>query len=182
MSADGKGTFLRYRVVPDAGEEHLDEAALKDQDHHFLYEELPKRVAEGPVTFKVLAQVAEEGDKVDDATVHWPDSRQVVELGVLKLEGTMGNSGNEQKHIIQSHASKGLRRLGILYWKFVLVCILSVVGSAGLLVEILSRGYDVATSSATSLGRGLLFLRVIYTMAAPLIACSIDGAMLQDCN
>lgn len=100
VNAEGKGTFLRYRVVPDAGEEHLDEAALKDQDPHFLYEELPKRVAEGPVTFKVLAQVAEEGDKVDDATVHWPDSRQVVELGVLKLEGIMENSDKEQKHII----------------------------------------------------------------------------------
>jgi catalase len=100
VNAEGKATYFRYRVVSDAGVETLDEAALKDKDANFLFDELPKRVAESPVTFRLLAQIAEEGDVVDDATVHWPESRPLVELGTLKLESLVPDNDKEQKHII----------------------------------------------------------------------------------
>ena len=100
VNTEGKSVYFRYRIVPDAGEESLDDAALKEKDSNFLYDELPKRVAEVPTSFRILAQIAEEGDVVDDATVHWPGSRPLVELGFLQLESILQNNDKEQKYII----------------------------------------------------------------------------------
>ena len=57
-------------------------------------------MAEGPISFKILVQVAEEGDVTNDATVHWPESRPVVELGVVKLDAVVPDNAKEQKYII----------------------------------------------------------------------------------
>jgi catalase len=45
-------------------------------------------------------QVAEDGDVVDDATIHWPETRKLVELGTLTLTVPVADSDHEQKHII----------------------------------------------------------------------------------
>ena len=100
INAEGKATHFRFRITPDAGVATLEAAALKERDPNFLYEEISKRVAEGPVTYKLLAQIAEEGDVVDDATVQWPETRQLVELGTIKLETAVQDNDTEQKRII----------------------------------------------------------------------------------
>jgi len=101
IANDGKETHVRYSFVPELGVEALDDAALKAKGEDYLQEELPARLASnGPFSFRLLAQIAEEGDVVDDATVHWPDSRPVVELGVVKIEGIVSENAKEQKHII----------------------------------------------------------------------------------
>ena len=45
-------------------------------------------------------QVAAEGDTVDDATKHWPESREQTELGVIELTSVVPDSVAQQKHII----------------------------------------------------------------------------------
>ena len=100
VNAEGKSIFFRYRILPAAGEDHLDEAATKEKGPNFLYDELQKRVAEETVTFRVMAQLAEEGDEVNDATVHWPESRELVELGTIKVGTVVPDNAKEQKQII----------------------------------------------------------------------------------
>ncbi|KAF2488312.1 heme-dependent catalase [Lophium mytilinum] len=104
VDAAGKGRFFRYRVLPVAGQKDLDEEGVKKESGEYLYEEIKKRVGGGgePVEFKLVAQLAEEGDVVNDATVHWPESREVVELGTVKVEGLVeeGKQVEEQKTII----------------------------------------------------------------------------------
>ena len=100
VDADGKKKYFRYRVVPDAGEENVDEAALKEKSDSYLYEELSKRVAEGNTTSQLKAQIAEDGDVVDDGIVHWPESRKLVTLGAVNLEKMVPDTQKEQKHII----------------------------------------------------------------------------------
>jgi len=100
IDSAGKATFIRTHVVPDAGVQTLDAEAVKEKDPDYLQKELTTRLAEGPISFKLLAQVAEEGDVTDDATVRWPETRQVVELGSFKLEAVLPNNAKEQKHII----------------------------------------------------------------------------------
>lgn len=100
VNAEGKSTFFRYRILPAAGEDHLDEAATKEKGPNFLYDELQKRVAEETVTFRIMAQLAEEGDEVNDATVHWPESRELVELGTIKVGAVVPDNAKEQKQII----------------------------------------------------------------------------------
>lgn len=99
---DSKVTTLRYRIVPVAGEEHLDADALKSKSPTYLFDELPERLKSGPIEFKLLVQVAEEGDATDNATVIWPEEREIVELGTLKIEKTLGEeeSRAQQKQII----------------------------------------------------------------------------------
>lgn len=100
VNAEGKSIYFRYRILPEAGEDHLDEAATKEKGPDFLFDELQKRVTDGPVVFRVMAQLAEEGDEVNDATVHWPESRPLVELGTVKIGTVLPDNAKEQKRII----------------------------------------------------------------------------------
>ena len=101
VDGEGRETVFRYRVVPSLGEEHLDGEGLKGKGPDYLFEEMMKRVEGGEETvFKLLAQIAEEGDVVDDATVRWPESRELVELGEVRVEKVVGENAEEQKKVI----------------------------------------------------------------------------------
>ncbi len=99
---EGKATTLRYRIVPVAGEAHFDTEALQTKSATYLFDEFPERLQAGPIAFKLLAQIAKEGDITDDATEIWPEEREVVELGTLEIEKTLGDeeSRAQQKRII----------------------------------------------------------------------------------
>ncbi len=100
INHDGTEQFGRYRIVPEAGNEHLDEAAAAAKGPNYLFEEIAERVAAGPVSFTLLAQVAEDGDAVDDATIHWPEHRRQVVLGRIVLTAPVADDAKEQRQII----------------------------------------------------------------------------------
>ena len=100
ISAEGKETFVRYRIVPVEGEKHLNDIELQSKDANFLFSELSERLSKEPISFKIVAQVAEQGDVVNDATVHWPEDRKIVELGVAKLTSFEAQDAKLQKKII----------------------------------------------------------------------------------
>lgn len=100
INGSGNEQFGRYHLVPDAGVSLLDEAATKAHPNDYLFTEIATRIAKGPVRFKLLAQLAGPGDIVDDATIHWPASREVAELGTLELTAPVPDHEAEQKHII----------------------------------------------------------------------------------
>jgi catalase len=97
---DGASRYGRYRVMPDAGIEHLDDASVKSKDANFLFDELTQRIAAGPIGFRILVQVANKKDVVDDATIHWPEDRQLIELGTLVLTEVVPDNKHEQQKII----------------------------------------------------------------------------------
>ena len=53
-----------------------------------------------PIKFKILVQLADDGDVVDDATVHWPENRTQHESGTISLSAPVPDSDHEQKQII----------------------------------------------------------------------------------
>lgn len=97
---DGVSRFGRYRIVPEAGEEHLDDAATAAKSANYLFDEIAERFAKGPVKYKVLVQLANDGDVVDDATIHWPEDRTLLELGTISLTAPVAGDANEQQQII----------------------------------------------------------------------------------
>jgi len=99
-NAAGESRFGRFRIVPEAGIAHLGDAAARAKSPNYLFEEIAERVARGPVRFRVAVQVARGGDVVDDATVHWPEGRQQVELGRLELTAAVPNGPREERRII----------------------------------------------------------------------------------
>jgi catalase len=99
-NADGASRSGRYRVLPVAGNAYLDEAGAAAQTPNFLFDELQERIAQEPVRFRIVVQLAEEGDIVDDATVRWPADRQQLTFGELALTAIAANNASEQQHII----------------------------------------------------------------------------------
>ncbi|HEX4447687.1 MAG TPA: catalase family peroxidase [Polyangiaceae bacterium] len=100
IDKDGIRRYGRYRIVPDGGVDYLGDAATAARGPNFLFDELPKRLAAGPVGFQVQVQVANEGDVIDDATKIWPDDRRMVTLGKLALTSLVPDDAHEQKTII----------------------------------------------------------------------------------
>jgi len=99
-NADGVTRNGRYRIVPVDGNDYLTDEQVAAIGANYHFDELAERVAKGPVKFKILVQVAEPGDTADDATVHWPESRELVEFGGLELTEVIPDSVAQQKHII----------------------------------------------------------------------------------
>jgi catalase len=85
INSQGLARYGRYRIVPQAGVEHLDDATAKAKGENYLIEELTKRIASGAIRFDVQVQIANDSDIVDDATIHWPANRPVIQLGSLAL-------------------------------------------------------------------------------------------------
>ena len=97
---NGVSKYGRYRIDPDAGVEHLTNDAAAGKDPNYLFDELATRVAKSPIGFQILVQVAQDGDIVDDATVHWPADRPFVPFGRIVLTAAVTDNEKEQKHII----------------------------------------------------------------------------------
>jgi catalase len=97
---DGVSRYGRYRIVPEAGIDHLPDAIAAARSANFLFDELAERIAKGPIAFRILAQLANDGDTVDDATIHWPEDRTVLDLGTITLTEPVPDNAQEQKHII----------------------------------------------------------------------------------
>jgi len=99
-NAAGDKRFGRYRIVPEQGNDYLTDAQVAGLAANYHYDEMAQRAAQAPVRFRILVQLAGQGDVVDDATVHWPESREQVEFGTLELDKAMPDSPAQQKHII----------------------------------------------------------------------------------
>jgi catalase len=99
-NGDGISRYGRYRVLPVAGNEYLNEAAAAARGPNFLFDEIKERIAREPVRFRVVVQLAEDGDTIDDATVRWPEGRPQRAFGEISLQEIAANDAGEQQHII----------------------------------------------------------------------------------
>ncbi len=101
VNRDSKPQYVRYSWLPE-----IPEVAMKlwqsrlwraphRKDPDFLRTELVERVAQWPVRFRLAAQLAEDGDPVDDARKVWPRDRQTITIGVLDLT-EMGSWNGDQ--------------------------------------------------------------------------------------
>jgi catalase len=97
---DGVSRYGRYRVVPETGNDHLNEATAATRGANFLFDELADRIANGPVKFRIVVQLANDEDVVNDATIHWPQERPLQELGTVVLTEPVRDDAHEQKQII----------------------------------------------------------------------------------
>lgn len=100
IAANGSGRFGRYRILPDAGNDYLDAAAAASRGADFLFDEIRQRIAKGPVRYRIVVQLAEAGDIVDDATARWPEGRPQIAFGEVVLRDLVAENESEQRHII----------------------------------------------------------------------------------
>ena len=93
----GSVGFVRYRLVPAAGEHYLDAAELKAKSADFLQTDIAQRLAKGPVAFDWFAQIADKGDAIDDPSIAWPASRKLIKLGTITLTKVVTDPGADRK-------------------------------------------------------------------------------------
>ena len=85
VAADDSVRHGRYHLVPEGGEETISEEEAASKSPDYLREELAARLEKGPAAFGIDAQLAADGDPVDDPTAEWPPEREVVRLGRLEV-------------------------------------------------------------------------------------------------
>jgi catalase len=78
----------------------LEADSLPSKGADYLFDELTERITREPIKFRILVQLADDSDVVDDATVHWPANRQLFDLGMLTLTEAAQDDDPEIKRII----------------------------------------------------------------------------------
>jgi catalase len=99
-NAAGSVRYGRYRILPEIGTEYLEADAAAAKTPNYLFDELFERIAAGPIKFQIRVQLSEEGDRVDDATVQWPENRTLLNFGTITLDALAPNNEAEQRQII----------------------------------------------------------------------------------
>ena len=100
VAADGTARFGRYRWEPMLGTASLDPAEARARNADYLREDLLARLAEGPASFTLHIQLAEDGDDQTDPTVEWPADRQTVRAGTLEIEGPVDEPESGCEHLV----------------------------------------------------------------------------------
>jgi catalase len=85
VDADGNRQAFRYRIVPQLGEVDLVPEYAKTLAPDFLLGELDERLADGPVAFTLVFQLAEPGDPTSDPSAAWPEQRRLIPAGTFEV-------------------------------------------------------------------------------------------------
>ena len=86
VAADGSARFVRYHLLPQAGEHIVPPDVAKTKGADFLIDELDERLAAQPVRFDYQVQIAADGDSTVDPSKPWR-STQTVTVGSLEITG-----------------------------------------------------------------------------------------------
>jgi catalase len=100
VDAAGKRQPFRFRLAPVAGEAHLSPEDAAKEPPDFLSEKLREELASGPVRFRLLAQLAREGDPTADPSKPWPEDRELVDLGEIALTQPAADNAAAAKELM----------------------------------------------------------------------------------
>jgi catalase len=86
VGADGRRQAFRYRWVSTmTHERNLPDDEWARWPPQYLVEEMRQRLARGPVSWRLIFQLAEAGDPTHDQARAWPRSRPEIHAGTLTL-------------------------------------------------------------------------------------------------
>jgi catalase len=85
VNAAGDRQAFRYSWIPDLGVQYLTKDDIIRTGEQYLIQEVRQRVADGPVGWHLVFQLAEPDDNVGDATKQWSQGRRQVIVGHLTV-------------------------------------------------------------------------------------------------
>lgn len=85
VAADGKRQAVRWFMRPQEPFLALDPAQIKHVGHDFMFDDLRARLAQKPLRWDMVMQLAQPGDPVDDPSQPWPQDRKQVVAGTLEV-------------------------------------------------------------------------------------------------
>ena len=86
IAPDGTERWIRFTFRPLAGVVGLSDEEAAERSDDYLLEEIRDRLTREPVEFELEVAIAGEGDDPDDPTEPWPDDRERVVAGTLRVE------------------------------------------------------------------------------------------------
>jgi catalase len=89
--------FGRYQIRPTAGEQSLMEAEVENAGRDYLSKEIREQISRDPVGFRLLLQIADEGDNLDDPSTAWPDTRRQIELGTIVIDQVVADNAAAER-------------------------------------------------------------------------------------
>ena len=96
-NSKGDSALIRYRFTPHAEAKYLTPEERKARGATYLQDELATRLAREPVAFDWFAQIAGPGDKIEDPSIAWPESRKMVKLGTVTLNKLVADQEAAQR-------------------------------------------------------------------------------------
>jgi catalase len=93
VNASGAKQFGKWIFEPVGGVQGLTDDEAKAKGPSFLFDDLRQRVKDGKVAFNFNLELAQPGDKIDNATVPLPEGRKKVNLGTLKITSVAEDGG-----------------------------------------------------------------------------------------
>lgn len=99
INAAGQKHAFRHIIAPERIV-HLSKDESAKKSRNYLRDELAQRLAKGPVTFHIKAQLAAPGDQTKDPTQPWPDDRELVDLGTVTISKIVADSDALQKKLL----------------------------------------------------------------------------------
>jgi catalase len=98
-NAGGVTRHARYQIHP-ANSRASAAGDTADRSPDFLFDELRDRLSKGSFEFKLVAQLAEDGDPIDNGSINWPDDRPQIELGTIQVRSVMADNDANQRLLI----------------------------------------------------------------------------------
>jgi catalase len=99
IDKSGAVRFGRYRFVPLGAARYLDQARRTKATRDYLKTEIRTRLLRAPVVMKLLLQLAEKGDALDDPSVAWPEQRRLIELGTLTIDAVVADNAAAERSL-----------------------------------------------------------------------------------
>ena len=95
VNAKGETQFGKWIFEPVGGVVGLSDDEAKARGANFLFDDLRQRAQAGKLTFNFNLELAQPGDKIDNATVPLPEGRKKLMLGVLKVSSVAQDAGGD---------------------------------------------------------------------------------------
>jgi catalase len=99
INRENTTTLVRWRFVPQDGEQQLSAAELKSLPANFLEQALIARTTREPVRWDMVLTIGEPGDPENDPTLRWPKERKELKVGTLTITSAMPQQGGGCEHI-----------------------------------------------------------------------------------
>ncbi|CAD6560052.1 catalase family peroxidase [Paraburkholderia sabiae] len=100
LDANGVVTYGRYQILPVGGEHYLPDAKASKAAPDYLQSEIRQRVGHAPARFRLVLQIAESGDKLDDPSVAWSSAHRTVELGTISITKAVADNDAAQRRLL----------------------------------------------------------------------------------
>ncbi len=99
VDAAGKKQAGRYQIIPEAGLKTIDSATAAKGGPNYLFDELTKRLAKGPIKYKLWIQLANPGDQTNDGSIVWSDDHKRVEMGTISVTTVAPDNDTLQREL-----------------------------------------------------------------------------------